>query len=94
MEQASKHQYIPTGTEIWPVLVNGVPAEWVRTPAAQTNNVILYLHGGAFVSGSPATHRELAARLSAATQAKILVLDYRLAPEHPFPGSSSRASAR
>ena len=87
MEQASKHQYIPPGTEIWPVLVNGVPAEWVRAPAAQTNSVILYLHGGAFVSGSPATHRELAVRLSAATQARILVLDYRLAPEYPFPAA-------
>ena len=82
-----KNQKIPVGTEIWPVLVDGIAAELVRAPIAQTDNVILYLHGGAFVMGSPATHRELAARLSAAANARVLVLDYRLAPEHPFPAA-------
>ena len=86
-----KNQKIPTGTEIRPVSAEGIAAEWVRAPAAQTQRAILYLHGGAFVMCSPATHRELAARLSASANAAVLVLDYRLAPEHPFPAAMQDA---
>lgn len=82
-----KNQKIPTGTEIRPALAGGVAAEWVRAGTARTDSAILYLHGGAFVMCSPATHRELAARLSASTNVTVLVLDYRLAPEHPFPAA-------
>jgi monoterpene epsilon-lactone hydrolase len=91
MEQFIGSQIIPTGTEICPVLVNGIAAEWVRVPGAQTDVAILYLHGGAFVMGSPATHRELAARLSASANAQVLVLDYRLAPEYSFPAAMQDA---
>ena len=86
-EYIIKHQKIPTGTEISPVQDEGITAEWVRAPSAQTERAILYLHGGAFLMCSPATHRELAARLSACTNAAVLVLDYRLAPECPFPAA-------
>lgn len=86
-----KNQKIPTGTEISPVLAGEIAAEWVRALAAQARRVILYLHGGAFVMCSPATHRELAARLSASAKAAVLVLDYRLAPEHPFPAAMQDA---
>jgi len=86
-----KNQKIPTGTEISRVLDEGIAAEWVRAPAAQAQRAILYLHGGAFVMCSPATHRELAARLSACTNAAVLVLDYRLAPECPFPAAMQDA---
>ena len=88
-----KFQKVPAGTEIQPVeaLSRGLAAEWVRAPAAQTDRVILYLHGGACIMGSPATHQELAARLSAAAHVRVLVLDYRLAPEHPFPAAMQDA---
>lgn len=82
-----KNQRTPKGTEVSPVSAGGIAAEWVRAPAASEERAVLYLHGGAFVMCSPATHRELAARLSAATQAAVLVPDYRLAPEHPFPAA-------
>ena len=90
-EYIIKNQKIPTGTEISPVQAKGIAAEWVRAPSAQTERAILYLHGGAFVMCSPATHRELAARLSACTNAAVLVLDYRLAPEYPFPAAMQDA---
>jgi acetyl esterase/lipase len=90
-EFITKNQKIPTGTGIRPVVAEGIAAEWVRAPAAQTERAILYLHGGAFVMCSPATHRELAARLSAITNAVVLVLDYRLAPEYPFPAAMQDA---
>jgi acetyl esterase/lipase len=70
-----KNQKIPKNTEIWPVQVKGIAAEWVRAPNIKTDSAILYLHGGAFIMGSPATHRELAARLSASTNAMILVIE-------------------
>ncbi len=57
-----------------------VPRSAVRAPHA-----ILYLHGGAFVAGSPRTHRSITRRLCALTGAEVLVPHYRLAPEHPFP---------
>jgi acetyl esterase/lipase len=82
-----KNQKIPVGTEISPVQIADIPAEWVRAPAVRKERVILFLHGGAFVMGSPATHRELAALLSASAGAAVLVPDYHLAPEHPFPAA-------
>jgi acetyl esterase/lipase len=64
---------------------NGVPAEWVTAAGTEAARTILYLHGGGYVIGSPSTHRGLAERLSKAAGARVLVIDYRLAPEHPFP---------
>lgn len=71
----------------------GVPAESVSAPGAGTDRAVLYLHGGGYNAGSPTSHRELARRLSAATGARVLVLDYRLAPEHPYPAAVEDATA-
>jgi epsilon-lactone hydrolase len=62
------------------------PAE-ALTPDGGTGGTVLYLHGGGFTTGSPATHRALATHLAAASGASVHVLDYRLAPEHPFPAA-------
>ena len=62
-------------------------------PARSTGGTVLYLHGGGFCIGSPATHRALATHLAAATGATVHVLDYRLAPEHPFPAALDDAVA-
>jgi len=70
----------------------GVPAERVSAPGAEAGD-ILFLHGGGYVIGSPATHRNLAYNLSKATGCRVLVLDYRLAPEHPFPAAVDDALA-
>ncbi len=71
----------------------GVPAEWVSAPGASADRAVLYLHGGGYNAGSPASHRELAGRLSAASGGRVLSLDYRLAPEHPFPAAVDDATA-
>jgi acetyl esterase/lipase len=68
-----------------PVHAGGVPAEWIRYPDADTSRVILYLHGGGYSLGSIATHRKLAGHIARAAGSTALVIDYRLAPEHPFP---------
>jgi monoterpene epsilon-lactone hydrolase len=63
------------------------PAEALIPSAGDPATAVLYLHGGGFTTGSPATHRALATHLAAASGATVHVLDYRLAPEHPFPGA-------
>jgi acetyl esterase/lipase len=71
----------------------GRPAEWVRAEGAGEDHTILYLHGGGYCIGSINTHRQLAADISRAAAARVLVLDYRLAPEHPFPAAVDDAVA-
>ncbi|SMC94288.1 alpha/beta hydrolase [Kibdelosporangium aridum] len=83
---------LPRGTKIKPVTPGGVPGLLVTAKEAQeSTGILLYLHGGGFVCGSPRTHRQLAARISASTGLPILLLDYRLAPEHPFPAAAEDA---
>ena len=66
---------------------DGVPAEWCIPIAEEPARVILYLHGGGYVFGSPDTHREIITRLAIETPARVLAPDYRLAPEHRFPAA-------
>jgi acetyl esterase/lipase len=70
----------------------GVPAEWVTAPGCDPGRAVLYLHGGGYVIGSINTHRRLAYDISAASGARVLVIDYRLAPEHPFPAAVDDAA--
>jgi monoterpene epsilon-lactone hydrolase len=63
----------------------GVPAEWIGRAEADGSGVLLFLHGGAFIVHLPNAYRQLAGRLAAATGLPVLLPDYRLAPEHPFP---------
>jgi acetyl esterase/lipase len=76
-----------------PVDAGGVKAEWIVPPNAAADRVILYLHGGGYVMGSINTHRAMVARVARASQARALALDYRLAPEHPFPAAVDDATA-
>ena len=69
------------------VRVAGRPAEWLRAPGVQAERAILYLHGGGYVMGSPNTHRSLGGEVSRAAQAAVLMLDYRMGPEEPFPAA-------
>jgi epsilon-lactone hydrolase len=63
------------------------PAEWLTPPAARGDAVVLYFHGGGYAIGSPRSHRHLAAAIARAAGTRALLLDYRLAPEHPFPAA-------
>lgn len=77
----------PEGTTATPVDAGGVPAEWVVADGAASDCRLLYLHGGGYVIGGPDSHRDLAGRISKASDCSLLVLDYRLAPENPFPAA-------
>jgi acetyl esterase/lipase len=72
---------------------NGVAAEWTSTPNAAHDAAILYVHGGGYVIGSLDSHRHLVAETGRAANAVALALDYRLAPEHPFPAAVDDAVA-
>lgn len=85
-EKLSKYARPAAGVDCQPITVDGVPAEWI-TPPAPVSGVILYLHGGAFTLGSINVHREWIARLAGATRVRCLAIDYRLAPEDPFPAA-------
>lgn len=71
----------------------GVAAEWTATPGAARNAAILYVHGGGYVIGSLDSHRHMVAELGRAANCVALALDYRLAPEHPFPAAVDDAVA-
>ncbi len=74
--------------------VGGIPGEWVRRGhARQEDPTILYLHGGAYLAGSPATHRRFISRLTWITRATTFAPDYRLAPDHQFPAAVDDAEA-
>ena len=75
------------------VNAGGPAAEWVTDENAAGDRAILYLHGGGYVIGSVRTHRALMAGLSRAAGARVLGLEYRLAPEHPFPAAVEDAVA-
>lgn len=72
----------------------GVPGEWVTTRgASHAPLTILYLHGGGYCTGAPATHRAITGRLARRGEARVFAADYRLAPEHPFPAAVDDALA-
>jgi len=93
IEAAAGAALIPADVQREPVSASSVPAEWVVAENADRARVILYLHGGGYVLGSINTHRELASHLSRAAAARVLLIDYRLAPEHPHPAAVDDAVA-
>lgn len=92
-ERAEKVFPTPPDVKVEHVSAPAAPAEWLRPPAAEPGRVVLYLHGGGYVIGSPRSHRHLAAAIAGAAGASALLLDYRLAPEHPFPAAVEDATA-
>lgn len=84
---------VPAEAAIAPVVAHGVPAEWVSMPGASDSHAVLYLHGGGYVVGSPRTHRALTTALAREANAKLLVIDYRMGPEHPCPAAIEDAVA-
>lgn len=79
-------------TTVTPADAGGVPGEWSIDVVAEPQHRLLYLHGGGYVIGSPATHRNLTARISQAGRLAVLSLDYRLGPETKFPGAVEDAT--
>jgi len=92
-ERAERAFPVPSDVAVQRVAAPVAPAEWLTPPAARTDVVLLYLHGGGYVIGSPRSHRHLAAAIAGAARASALSLDYRRAPEDPFPAAVEDAVA-
>ena len=75
---------VPEGVTVEGTAVAGVPCEWL-IPEGPTTGTLVYLHGGAYTAGSLDSHRALSARIAKATGSRVLAVDYRRAPEDPFP---------
>jgi epsilon-lactone hydrolase len=83
----------PAGTQVSTINAGGVACALIATPASLPDRQVLYLHGGGYVAGSPCLYRNLTWRIAAAARARVLAIDYRLAPEHPFPAALDDAFA-
>lgn len=83
----------PAGTQITQSPLGGVPTEWVENLHKGAQAHLLFFHGGAYVIGSPHSHRNLTAHLASRCGLRVAAVDYRLAPEHPFPAAPDDALA-
>jgi len=73
---------LPAYIHAEPAAAGGIKAEWLTTSEIDRGRVILYLHGVSYVMGGIGTHRELAGRIAQSARGRVLIIDYRLAPEH------------
>jgi acetyl esterase/lipase len=78
---------VPEDTKVEKIDIEGISAEWVLDPDAQHDRRLVYFHGGFYVAGSLEMYHPLSARLSKASGCAVLLVDYRLAPEDPFPAA-------
>jgi epsilon-lactone hydrolase len=83
----------PRDMVLEPVDMGGAPCTWITRTDQRQDGVLLYLHGGGFVMGSLRSHRHLVAHLAAKSGLRALFVNYRLAPEHPFPAAPDDALA-
>ena len=86
-EQLLSKGSIAPGCSFEPAQVGGVPGLWAHPQRVKAGRVLHYLHGGGYAVGSANAYRSLASHLAAACEARVLTIDYRLAPEHPFPAA-------
>ena len=93
LEAAARTMPRPRGVRVTRDVLAGRPALRARPRDAAADAAVLYLHGGSYVAGSPTTHANIGARLARAAGCEVWLLDYRLAPEHPFPAAHDDAVA-
>ncbi len=93
MDARGRQFGLATDVTVEKLSAGGVPAEWTATPGADRDSAVLFLHGGGYVIGSLDSHRHLASEIGRASGARALAIDYRMAPEHPFPAAVQDALA-
>jgi epsilon-lactone hydrolase len=87
-EKGAKRYYkIPKSIEIKEQIIEGIKSEWIIPAGADPDKIILYVHGGGFVSGSCSDHRGFVSKFAKNTRVKNLMYEYRLAPENTYPAA-------
>lgn len=84
---------VPAQIEVSPMTINGLSAEWLRPSQAAKDKLILYFHGGGYVTGSCQGHRPVVVKFVKGCNIGALLFEYHLAPEHPFPAALEDALA-
>lgn len=84
-DEVLAHFVAPADAQMTDVDAGGVPSIWVSAPGADAAKVAVYIHGGGWCMGNASGYREMGYRVSKASGCRVLVVDYRLAPEHPYP---------
>jgi len=87
LENRARHLPMPHNIIVKQITVENIVAEWLQPVVTTNYRVVLYLHGGAYTMGSCNTHRALASRIAIASQTQVLLPEFRLAPEYPFPAA-------
>lgn len=84
---ATRYAKIPEGISIRPDVIHGMKAEWIIPEGADESKIIMYVHGGGYVSGSCSDHRAFVSKFAKRSNYINLLYEYRLAPEYPFPAA-------
>ena len=93
LDQLTRISLLPRGTKVAEQTIAGVPAEVVSSPAPGPHSTVIHFHGGGYCVGSAHTVRSWAAHLSAQAGCRVVLPEYRLAPEHPYPAALEDARA-
>ena len=93
LDQATRISLLPRGTTVAEQAIAGVPAEVVSARASGSQPTVVHFHGGGYCVGSARTARSWAAHLSARAGCRVVLPEYRLAPEHPYPAALEDARA-
>ncbi len=87
LAELTSAQPLPAGVTVTPAALGGIPAAEITLDGTEPRHVVLYFHGGVYVLGDAAQAAGLAAQIGRRTRAKVISVDYRLAPEHPYPAA-------
>ena len=93
LDQMAQGAPPPEGVGVETVVLGGRRGRAAHPGGCASGSVVLYLHGGGYCSGSLDSHRQLASRIALASKLPVALLDYRLAPEDPFPAAVDDATA-
>ncbi len=85
--QMARYFRVPKAVSVEQISIEGLPAAWIRPADASLERVLLHLHGGGYVTGSLDSHLMMCVPLAQTLQTNLLLPEYRLAPEHPFPAA-------
>lgn len=87
VEDGARFGRFPKSVQSQTMMIDHIPAEWIIAPHADPHSAVLYLHGGGYALGSIKSHRATAGQIAEAGHIRVLIIEYRLAPEHPFPAA-------
>jgi epsilon-lactone hydrolase len=93
LQELTSAQPLPAGVRVTAAVLGGVPAAEITVDGVEPRHVVLYFHGGVYVLGDAVSAAGLAAQIGRRTDATVISVDYRLAPEHPYPAAVDDALA-